>query len=40
MLCARDTLPPLVKFSFLGGGDGLCSEDGVDGGFGASVGFP
>lgn len=26
MLCARDTLVLLVRFSFLGGGDGFCKE--------------
>jgi len=31
MLCARATLALLVKFSFLGGGDGFCREgDGTD----------
>lgn len=41
MLCALDTLPPVVKFNFLGGGDGLCTVlDGVEGGLGARVGFP
>lgn len=41
ILCALDTLPPVVKFNFLGGGDGLCNADeDVEGGFGARVGFP
>lgn len=41
ILCALDTLAPVVKFNFLGGGDGLCTvEDGVEGGLGARVGFP
>lgn len=29
MLCARDTLALLVRFSFLGGGDGFCGEGDV-----------
>ena len=40
MLCALDTLAPVVKFNFLGGGDGLCvAIVGVEGGLGTRAGF-
>lgn len=40
MLCALDTLAPVVKFNFLGGGDGLCTVPaGVEGGLGTRAGF-
>lgn len=40
MLCARDTLVLLVRFSFLGGGDGFCKEEDATAGLGTTTDFP
>lgn len=40
MLCARDTLVLLVRFSFLGGGDGFCKEGDATAGLGTTTDFP